>query len=322
MNENDNVPVDCLPSVCILATYFGPLPPWFELWAASCEANPTVDFVVVSDQRVDELPSNVRLLTESLEDAKRRIETAVGETVSLNRPYKLCDYRPFFGEAYGDILEGYDYWGHSDLDMYFGDLRSYFNNLNLSAYDKFLPLGHLFLYRNTMEVNSRWRLPLGDVKIWRKVISSDDLFAFDERAINDIYVENGFSIYTGHPFADIATQRRRFILGKKYGNYPRQVFYWRNGKAGRYAFDHGELLDEEFLYVHFQKRSIPCEMVKANPGEPFYLGSGGFVSMNEMDVEQAFDLVNPYSPVGECIEGALLKARRKAGLIKRNMMHV
>lgn len=321
MNNRENMSAIGAPSVCILATYFGPLPPWFGLWATSCGTNPTVDFVVVTDQCVDGLPSNVRLFPETLENAKRRIEAVAGEPVALNRPYKLCDYKPLFGDAYEDILDGYDYWGHSDIDLYFGDLRKYFDELKLSAYDKFLPLGHLFLYRNTREVNSRWRLSLDGVQVWREVISSDDIFAFDERAINDIYFENGFPIYQGHPFADVATQRKRFILGKKYGNYPKQVFYWKDGRAGRYASDRGNFLDEEFLYVHFQKRPIPAELVEAKPGQSFYLGSRGFIPMHVTEVDRAFDLVNPYNPVGERIEGALLQARRKAGMIKRNMMH-
>ena len=320
MQESNNG-CGVLPRICVLATYFGPFPPWFGLWAATAGANANIDFLVITDQLPEGLPRHVRVLSETLDGVKRRIECAAGGPVALARPYKLCDYRPFFGEAFSDVLEGYAYWGHCDIDLIFGDLEGCLASLDLSAYDKFLPLGHLFLYRNTDEVNGRWRLPLGGKELWRDVIATDDLYAFDERGINEIYLENGFPVYRGHPFADTAYTRKRFILGKQYGNYHKQVFYWKDGKAGRYAVGKKGLVDEEFLYVHFQKKPMSADMVRAVPGEAFYLGANGFFPMEGLDFPRAYQEVNPYFPVAEEVEGFLAHSRARLGLMKRKLLH-
>ncbi len=39
-----------LPSVCIVAVYFGSPPPWINLYLTSCAHNPSIDFLIVTDQ--------------------------------------------------------------------------------------------------------------------------------------------------------------------------------------------------------------------------------------------------------------------------------
>ena len=43
--------------------------------------------------------------------------------VTLDRPYKLCDFKPAYGFIFGEYLKEYDYWGHCDIDIVWGDLR-------------------------------------------------------------------------------------------------------------------------------------------------------------------------------------------------------
>lgn len=326
MGQEDNGgSVYSMPKMCVFATYFGSLPNWFGLWAASCGANPDVDFFVVTDQHVEKLPSNVRILPETLAGIKAKIEVAVNSKIALERPYKMCDYRPFMGLAYSYLLKDYDYWGHCDLDLFFGDLKSCFEKYNLTNYDKFLPLGHFFLYRNTDEVNMRWQLPLDGKDFWRDVVSSDKNYYFDEQGINLIFDEHGFLRYDGHPFADIATIYHRVRLSPKFKDYKREVFYWKDGKAGRLAVGRGgSVVDEEFLYVHFQKRSYAAELVKAEAGEGFYFGSEGFMPMRGQSPNDAIDEVNPYDPVRELREGVrwcYRDLRRKISAIKWDLLN-
>lgn len=325
-----------LPRICIMAVYFGPLPAWFALWAASCADNPDIDFLIVTDQEPGELPANVRLQPETLGGVRRRLELALGCEVALERPYKLCDYKPFMGLAFADELTGYDYWGFADLDLVFGDLEGFFRYEDLWRYDKFLPLGHLFLFRNSSEVNKRVKLPVHGEELWQRVVGSDENQAFDECGINEIYAEHGFPAYMGHPMADITIAQRRFTLGfrfdmrdgryqastlRRYPNYKRQVFYWRDGRTGRLALDHGEVVDEPFLYVHFQKRHFTKGMVRARPGDDFYLGSEGFVPMAEFDAGAAFEAVNPHDTLAETLRGSvLLYVRRILGAARRALL--
>ena len=250
-----------VPSIVVFATYFGPLPNWFGLWAASCGANPDIDFIVVTDQAFDDLPANVRIYPETLPGIKERLEKAVGMEVSLTKAYKLCDYRPFLALAYSDLVQGYDYWGHSDLDLFFGDMRFFFARYDLEKYDKFLSLGHFFLYRNTPELNSACLMTLNGEDFWREVIGSDKNYYYDEQGMNFVVDEHGFSRFDKHPFADIATIYTRVRLSPRFKDYKREVFYWDNGKAGRIALRGRDLVNEELLYVHFQKRPYSSERV-------------------------------------------------------------
>lgn len=309
-----------LPRIRVMAVYFGKLPAWLGLWLASCERNPDIDFLLVTDGEVETLPENVAVLSETLDGVRRRLERSLGVPVCLSRPYKLCDYKPFLGLAFADELAGYDYWGFSDLDLVLGDLETFFTKEGLERYDKFLPLGHLFLFRNASEVNERVLLPVGGRELWRSVVGSESNQAFDEVGINAIYAEHGFPAYMGHPMADITIAQRRFTLGfefvlrdgryetrpfKRYRNYRRQVFYWRDGHTGRFALDHGRDIDEEFLYLHFQKRHFAKEMVRVAPGQNFYVGPDGFYPMEDYGPASAIDVVNAYHPLEEIIGGGV-----------------
>jgi hypothetical protein len=56
-------------------------------------------------------------------DLAQRIRSFFDFEISLERPYKLCDFRPAFGEIFAEELAGFDFWGHSDLDLIFGQIR-------------------------------------------------------------------------------------------------------------------------------------------------------------------------------------------------------
>ncbi len=314
-----------LPRICVFATYFGPLPNWFRLWAASCGANADIDFIVVTDQAPEGLPQNVRVYPETLSGIKKRLEKSVGMPIALTKAYKLCDYKPFLGLAYSDLIDGYDYWGHSDLDLFFGDMRSFFAKYDLEKYDKFLSLGHFFLYRNTPEVNSTCLNTLHGEEFWREVISSDKNYYYDEKGMNFVVEEHGLKLYRGHPFADIATIYTRVRMSPKYKDYKKEVFYWKDGKAGRLALrGGGALVDDDLLYVHFQKRPYPVERVEAEPGEDFYFGSYGFVPMNGLEVADAVERVNPFDSsleLGEDVRWRYRDLRRKLSTVKRSLLN-
>lgn len=86
-----------------------------------------------------------------------------------------------FGLIFEDILQDYEYWGHCDFDMVFGNLQKYFDEPELINYQKFLPLGHLALYRNTDENNRRFMLN-GSKFSYRDVLKTNTPMAFDEMA--------------------------------------------------------------------------------------------------------------------------------------------
>ena len=248
--------------ICVIGVYFGKLPEYFPLWLKSCSRNLSVDFLIFTDQTVDQLPENVHCHPMCLPEIKQRAENVLGFPVCLEKPYKCCDFKPLYGLIFRDYISEYQYWGHCDFDMIFGDLQCFFTEYGVRSYDRFLPLGHLSFYRNTEEVNNRFRCTGGLVD-YQTVYTSDKNFAFDEiPGMTKIYLENYFSIFTKRIFADIASVYRRYriieeyTLDEKAENYPHQIFYWEKGKVYRAYYKENQLYTEEYIYIHF----IPCKI--------------------------------------------------------------
>ena len=104
-------------------------------------------------------------------------------SVSLELPYKVCDYKPAFGLIFEDYLRGVDFWGHCDVDVVWGSIRKFLaTDEILSRYDVVSPrrrriAGACTLYRNTDEVN---RLFLADRK-FELVIRERENRRYDEK---------------------------------------------------------------------------------------------------------------------------------------------
>lgn len=263
--------------ICVIGVYFGTLPNYFPLWLRSCEKNPTVDFLVFSDQSVKMLPDNVKIIPMTLQEIKERAQRLFDFPVCLERPYKCCDYKVIYGLIFQDYIEEYDYWGHCDFDLIFGDLRFFFDQYKLESYDKFLSLGHLCLYRNTKENNNRFMLEGSKCGDYKTVYSSDKSFAFDEYwGIDKIFEKHGFSMFKERIFADISKIYKRFRLALDDKNYDQQVFFWRNGKAYRAFFEDGQMKEEEFMYIHFKERGRLDYTDECLTYSSFFITNNGF----------------------------------------------
>ena len=287
--------------ICIIGVYFGPFPNYFPLWLESCARNPKIDFLIFSDQQhSSEVPPNVRFINITLAEIRDRASRIVGFPVHLNDPYKCCDCKPLFGLVFQEYLSKYDYWGHCDFDLVFGDLSYYFEKYDLYNYDKFLTLGHLGLYRNSETVNERFKCT-GTGLNYRDVYSVNKNLAFDELpGMANIYLTNDFSMFKKRIFVDIATvyHRYRIIdvypLDEKPINYPHQIFYWENGKIYRMYEYSDELLSEEYLYIHFQKRPNYELAFEPNKYERILITNKGFIPLNRMITKEDITRYNPY----------------------------
>lgn len=116
--------------------------------------NPAVDWLLVTEAPVMDTPPDVTVLRYEFADLVARIQNHFDFEISLKRPYKLCDFRPAFGEVFPDELAGYDFWGHCDLDVVFGRIRDHLPPAAFEA-DKVLIQGNFALYRNTVDA-ARW----------------------------------------------------------------------------------------------------------------------------------------------------------------------
>jgi hypothetical protein len=37
--------------------------------------------------------------------------------MEIRNPYKICDWKPFYGHIFREYLVAYDFWGHCDMDI-------------------------------------------------------------------------------------------------------------------------------------------------------------------------------------------------------------
>lgn len=114
-----------MKSICLIVPYIGKLNDFFKLWLKTAETNETIDFYLFVDDedfiKFYKSAPNVSVIKSTLSDLKKRFEDLLGFEIALNAPYKLCDYRPTFGEAFREITRNYDFWGYCDCnDMLLG----------------------------------------------------------------------------------------------------------------------------------------------------------------------------------------------------------
>lgn len=284
--------------IAVLSVYYGSLPPYYRLWLRSCEYNPTIDFYLVTDIAVDNLPKNVYIIKMTFSEFHTLAERKLGRNVRIDAPYKLCDYRPMYGQILEDYLVRYDYWAHCDMDMVFGDLRKFFNEYDLSKYDRFLHLGHLSLYRNTPQCNHYYMLPGSRCGSWEDVVKNPQNCLFDEwSGIYGIFHENHLSMFEGRIFADISMIYSRFRLALDDPNYDQQVFYWEDGHIYRTYWLDREEKTEEFIYIHFKKRKFGKESFDAASIKAFFIGPDGFTEKTGLVRREDVDRINPYQGV-------------------------
>lgn len=167
--------------IAIIICYFGKFPWYFDLFLHSASFNKSIDFIIITDSvKPPYCPSNVKFLNRTLNDINILATQRLGFKVNIENPYKLCDFKPTYGLIFSDILEGYNFWGHGDIDIIWGNIRNFITN-DLSDFD-FISVRHDYvsgffaLYRNTEKMNTIFM----QSKDYMKVLSSPDHFCFDE----------------------------------------------------------------------------------------------------------------------------------------------
>lgn len=111
------------PSMRLIVPHFGERPSYFPLVVKSMARNPDVSWLLFTDRPVADAPPNVVVRRCDFADLAARFRRHFDFAISLDRPYKFCDFRPAFGEIFEAELAGYDVWGHCDLDVIFGRIQ-------------------------------------------------------------------------------------------------------------------------------------------------------------------------------------------------------
>ena len=260
---------------CFIVPYFGKLPDYFEIFIKTCSKNKDYNWLIITDSLNKYTKyDNIKFINMDFEDFKRLVQSKFDFKINLETPYKLCDYKP----AYGYILQEYVpthefmFWGHCDIDTIIGNIGNFISEDMLKTYDKIFCLGHMILYKNTLENNKVFMKKLNNIELYRDVFTTSKICWFDEtyngrNNINSIFIQNGKKVYTDDLSLNFKIFPTKFIKttynfekdtfeDEKYRN---ALYVWDNGSILRYYIKDKKVVREEYLYMHFQQRKMKCK---------------------------------------------------------------
>lgn len=259
-----------MKSIVLIIPYFGKLPSYFNMWLMSVKYNPAVDFCVLTDDTWQgDLPENVKVVQMDWKQNVEMVRHICGSDIVLYEPYKLCDYRPAYGEIYRDYIKGYDFWGHCDFDLIFGDIRAFLTEDVLEKYDRIFTRGHFCLYRNQKDINELYRKTSAYQGInYIDAFHTKYSCHFDEGyTIKSVFMDYGKGTYDAICFADVLYNNYNFKLAQDVeGKNAPQIYEWKEGKLCRLRIEQDSLLRDEFMYIHLQKRAMKNSVQKPESG--------------------------------------------------------
>jgi len=254
--------VETYNTMAVITCWYGPYPWYFSYFLNSCSFNPSVDFFIITDNEmiVHNSPVNVKIIYKRLDEIVEIASQKLGFRVSINHPYKLNDFKPAYGFIFYELIKGYDFWGHSDLDIIYGNIREFLTNEMLDAYD-FISLRHDYttgcfcLYRNNETLNTYFKRS----KDYKKILADSRHYCFDEYSFLWDELKSGKSIL------ELESETESFTHLMKAAELSNEIrvhfdFILMEGKTGRIVFDKGRIIYknqfEAILYHLFWLKKV------------------------------------------------------------------
>ncbi|MEO8239623.1 MAG: DUF6625 family protein [Flavobacterium sp.] len=241
--------------IALINSFFGEFPWYFKFFIKSCTTNPTIDFIIFSDNKYNgDLPKNVKIIAFTMADFNELASKKLNIKTAVTTPYKLCDFKPAYGIIFSDYLMDYDFWGMCDLDIILGRVREFMTSDILNQYDvistrhDFLT-GWFMLFRNTKEINQLFMKSIDYVKVF----TSEAHYCFDECNFKHLELEDQDVSILDIP-CEIDSMEHVIQRELKQGNI--NVFYdliMVDGLCGKMKWDKGILTYDsnfEILLYH------------------------------------------------------------------------
>lgn len=261
-----------MKKIALICPYFGKLPNYFPLVLQSMKSNNNIEWIVFTDDKTEyEYPANVNVKYMSFKELKILIKEKIPFIRDIT-PYKLCDFRPFYGIIFKSYLEKYDFWGFCDFDCIFGDLNKFITEDILNKYKKIFFLGHLSLFANIYEIEKILLnlLNTKECQMYLKLTTCS--FQMDEIMVPALLKKNKIEIYqdSNNIIADICCTKKPFKICNEYLYYDKGniimkgnvidneglVFSYINGKLIGYFLEEDTIYQKEYMYIHLQKRNM------------------------------------------------------------------
>lgn len=295
--------------VALIVLYFGKLPNYFSLFLKSCEVNKDFTWLIFTDDQTKfNYPENVKKIDMKFEQCQNLFQQKFDFDIALKTPQKLCDYKCAYGYILQDYIKDYEFWGHCDIDLIFGNLSNFVTKEVLQNYDKLYTLGHLTIYRNYKLINRQFMNEINGQYRYKQVFTDDNGCGFDEwigENINNIFYNTEYRFLDTAIGADLDPYNTSFVLAwydKQNQRYIRDkvknnVFEWKNGNLYRFYENEekNKIIKEEFPYVHFQKRNMNFNK-KILDVDDFFVIPNRFISENK-DVKSMLDIAKKLSVI-------------------------
>ena len=284
--------------IVFICPYFGKLPEYFDLVLESCKYNDTIDWIIFTDDKTKyNYPSNVKVYCMSFEQMQKYIQNKIPFKIDLEKPYKLCDYRPLYGYIFKSYINEYDFWGYCDFDCIFGRIRGFLTDNIFENYGRILCLGHMSLYNVNLNRFIEFELNSNDfIKMILK--NGNKSYHFDEAGINlilkkynqktyvkrdiieDIYcLSKPFRIIQSNFDNNVNELENKMISKIKSEKY---IFEFKDGIVSGYYIDNNNIEKKEYIYIHLQKRPMNK---KTNVINKYLIVPNEFINWKNINIE-------------------------------------
>lgn len=175
------------------------------------------------------------LLDQDINSFRLRVQRILGfDYPGLPGTGKVWDYRCALGLLYAEEIKGYDYWGHMDFDMVFGDVNKWFTDELLGQVDVWsnhhsYVNGCFSLYSNIPRVNNLFK----EVEGWEDILKDTRSTGWVEmqysRHLEKAMLPYRYSFFQGWPYT--VTPNLKLENGKLYQDGEEiAMFHFRRSK--------------------------------------------------------------------------------------------
>ncbi len=257
-----------MKSIIIIIPFFGTLPNTFKFWYQSALNNPTINFLLFTDCCISNA-KNIKVIECSFNKFIQDIQSKFDFKINISAPYKLCDFRPAYGDIFQEYIRNYDFWGFGDVDLVYGDIRYFITEDKLNTYDIISGWGHLTLYRNNQYCNNFYKKNISGFQFYKDVFSNPQNSLFDEyhrKGIGDLWkFLHPDKVWDHRLFDDIKIPRHKIhfysVFHPEYSNF--LIFEYDNDLYRLYV-KKNKIVREKSLYVHLQKRKMKIRTNNVN----------------------------------------------------------
>ncbi|MCL2326900.1 MAG: hypothetical protein FWC39_00145 [Bacteroidetes bacterium] len=184
-----------MQSITILIPYFGKFPEWSDLYFETVRRNSTINFIFYTDCDFEKYKNmeNCRFKKMTFQEYIDNVRKVLKLNFSPANAYKLCDLRPLYPIVHYEDIKNSDFYGWTDMDLLFGDIRSFYTDEILSRYEVLSThnvriSGHLAIFKNTKKNRNIYK----NIYDWKNKLLHPYFVGIDEHGITNAFTMTFF----------------------------------------------------------------------------------------------------------------------------------